>query len=365
MHYTMSYAYDFHAAQAVHRPAKNAKTAVDDLKPPKRKAAPHRGALDPEDLTRRLQAVIAERNGYDKQRKLRIVPSSSKTLPSQDKSADEKAQRRKALALDIKDKRKSRVGEQTENSLAARFRRRTLKAALDPATSDGPYIPQNAASQFANTTIGDSPPDKHHIHKLSRAALKYHMDGVNSDAHVASSTGPGVAPIELAKALRRAQTLRDKNYDRNQFQASSMPDSLDPLILSPQVSRRTHHAALSAEEKQLRASRRRSTGSFLGNNDPSARNAVVLPPLNTTDLATVVEAHRVDWTQSDEVRNPTPPRPKSASPTESPKGESKWKLRGRLNSFHKSKEDKSPSPPPEFAEMPKSPMASFFARLKR
>ncbi|KAJ6784172.1 hypothetical protein PWT90_09263 [Aphanocladium album] len=364
----MNYAYDFHAAQMVHRPAKK---AVDDLKPPKRKAAPHRSALDAEDLTRRLQFVIAERKAYDeKKRKSRVVSLSSKPFRPKETS-EEKSLRRKTTALDSKDKRKSRVGEPTESSLAVRFRRRASKAALDGQqtpdriTSPGPYVPQNAASQFADTTIGDSPPDKHQIHKLSRAAVKYHMDGVNGDSQVVSSTFNGVAPIELARALRRAQSLREKNYDRNQFQAaSSMPDNLDPVILPPHLKRRSIHAAQNSEEKQSRASRRKSTGSFLGS-DPSPKCSVFLPPLNTTDLAALAEAHRVDWTQSDEVRATTPPRPKSASPAHSTKGESKWKLRGRLNSFHKNKDEKSPSPPADFVEMPKSPIASLFARFKR
>lgn len=394
MHYNMNYAYDFKATQLVHRPAKN-KTA--DPRPPKPKPAPPRRGLDPDELTRRLQFVIAERKAHDDRRyRPRVVPSPRKPFRTQETS-EAKSLRRRTAALDTssssKDKSRSKGSDHPHhaenNSLAARFRRRASKAALDeqlstdPAASEGPYVPRVAASQFADTTIGDSPPDKAQIHRLSRAALKYHMDGVNGDAQVVSTAAPGAAPIEQARALRRAQTLREKNYDRNQFQAAastSMPDHWDPAMqAAPLLGRRrsilTAHAA---EEKQLRASRRRSTGSVLSA-DPALRYAVLLPPpMNPTDLATVAEAHhRVDWTQSDEVAaaaavsSSSPPRrPKSASPAHSTKGESKWKLRGRLNSFHRNKEEKSPSPPqPPAADdveaAPKSPIASLFARFRR
>ncbi|OAR05179.1 hypothetical protein LLEC1_07390, partial [Akanthomyces lecanii] len=259
----MNYAHNFQATHLVHRPAK---TSIANLKPPKPKAASHARGLDADELTRRLQFVIAERKAHDdKKRRPLVVTPSSRPFRTQETSSEVKA------AL--------------EEQLSA-----------DPAASDGPYVPRVAATQFADTTIGDSPPDKSHIHKLSRAALKYHMDGVNGDLHVASTAVPGAAPIEQAKALRRAQTLRERNYDRNQFQASSMPENLDPAILSR---RRSIFAAHTSEEKRLRDSRRKSTGSVLGT-DASPPDPIFLPPINSTDLAAIAEAHRVDWTQSDE-----------------------------------------------------------------
>ncbi|ATY65067.1 hypothetical protein A9K55_003981 [Cordyceps militaris] len=365
----MNYAYDFQSTKLVHRSGKG-NTA--DLKPPKPKAAPHRCGLDPEDLTRRLQFVIAERTAFDAKRQSRVVSSSSSKPFRTQETSEAKSLRRRTVALDsLKDKRKSKVVDhhQSESGLAARFRRRLSKTALDeqlsadPAPSEGPYVPQVAASQFADTTLGDSPPDKSHIHKLSRAALKYHMDGINGDFQVASTAGPGTAPIAQAKALRRAQTLREKNYDRNQFQAS-MSDNLEPVLTSPLVKRRSIYTAHNPEEKQLRASRRKSTGSFKGT-DPSPRHSTFLPPLNPANLAAVAEDHRVDWTQSDEVATTSPPRPKSTSPAQSTKGESKWKFRGQLNSLHRSKEEKAPSPPADAVEMPKPPMTSIFARFRR
>lgn len=371
--YTVNYAYEFQDEKLVHRPAK----PKMDWKPPKPKAALHRRALDPEDLTRRLQIVVAERQAHDdKKRKSRVIAASSKAFRSS-KTDEEKAQRRRTIAIDAKEKRKSRVLDpHADNSLTGRLRQRASRAAMedqlpaDPAATDGPYVPQVAASQFTSTTLGESPPDKSNIHRLSRAALKYHMDGLNANPHVAATAGSDIAPVEQAVALRRAQTLRERNYDRNQFQASaipsSMPENLDPVILSPALRRRSIYAAQSSEDRQQRASRRKSTGSTLGAD--SSRYSIFLPPLNSTDLATVADAHRVDWTQSDErtSRPKTPPRrPKSASPAHSTKGESKWSFRGRLNSFHKSKGEKSPSPPVEHEEMPKSPMASLFARFKR
>ncbi|PQK17024.1 hypothetical protein BB8028_0007g02230 [Beauveria bassiana] len=365
MHYNMSYAYNLQATQ----PDRSAHANAAGLKPPRPKAAAHRRALDPEDLTRRLQFVIAERKAHDdKRRKSRMVQSSAKTFRTQETS-EAKSLHRRTLTLDSSKERRRTKGadHHSENSLAARFRRRASKTALDEqlslnlASSDGPYVPRVAASQFANTTLGESPPDKSQIHRLSRAALKYHMDGINGDYQVASTAVPGAAPIEQAKALRRAQTLREKNYDRNQFQTFSMPENLEPVITSPLNRRRSIFTAHHPEEKQLRASRRKSIGSFVGT-DTSPRCSVFLPPMNATDLATVAEAHRVDWTQSDEVAANSPPRPKSTSPTQS---ESKWSFRGRLNSLHRTKEEKSPSPPIDAVEVPKSPIAAFFARFRR
>lgn len=381
MHYTMNYAYDFKATQLVHRPARSSNANV---KPPKPKTAPQRRALDPEDLTRRLQIVIAERNATDERRR------RSRTVATATSSKSSRPPERKPTTVaSLSDKHnKSKAPEQqrTENSLAARFRRRSSKCATadeqgSAATTDNmapsgpPYVPQVAAAQFARTTLGESPPppDKsHHIHKLSRSALKYHLGGVNADAQVAATAAAGIAPIEQARALRRAQSQREKNYDRNQFQspaASSMPNELDAAAAAataPELGKR-YTAEQSEEERHLRASRRRSTGSFLSH-DPSS----IPPPLQGADLAAIIEAHRVDWSQSDEVpdrccaASSPPHRPKSASPPQSPKGESKWKFRGRLNSLHRHKEEKSPSPPTtDSAELPKSPMASLFARFKR
>lgn len=364
MHYTMNYAYDFQAAQLVHRPAKK----TIDLKPPKPKTASRRRGLDPDDLTRRLQFVIAERNAHDeKKRKTKAAAAASKSLHTA-QSGDERNQHHKASAADVsKDKRK-----QKGDSSIPRLRRRASKPNLDEhsligqAITDGHYVPQVAAAQFTLTTLGESPPDKSNIHKLSRAALKYHMEGVNANPRVASTAGPKAAPIEQANALRRAQTLREKNYDRNQFHGPSVPENDDPAILSPLVKRRSLYGGQTLEERKLRASRRKSTGSFLSD-DPTARHMVFSPPLKITDLAAVAEAHRVDWTQSDELasRPPTPGRPKSASPSQTSKVESKWKFRGRLNSSSKPADEKSPSQAADHEEMPKSPIAAIFARFKR
>jgi hypothetical protein len=113
------------------------------------------------------------------------------------------------------------------------------------------------------------------------------------------------------------------------------------------------------EHQQQGAARRMSTGDLL------AENQLSYPAngLTQEDLE-----HRVDWTQSDE---PQPQhRPRITPLLRKP--DSRWTLRGRLGSFTKQgKEEKALLHPDKAgfsamtADMPKSPVAGFFARFKR
>lgn len=78
----------------------------------------------------------------------------------------------------------------------------------------GPYVPQEAALQFARTAtpmqtkVGS---DRNKIHELSHEALRIHTEGPSLD------TGNTLAG---ARALRKVQSEREKLRARNQFQSS-------------------------------------------------------------------------------------------------------------------------------------------------
>ena len=271
--------------------------------------------FDPDELTRRLYIVLAEQKAHAEQkRRFKAETARSGTLARPPANAQEKSRRRVTLMEDAPRRKDSHAAGHGSGERPKRSSSRKTKEADVPAPHtevfgpDGHYIPQVAAAQFARTTLGDaaSEQDKSLVHKLSRKAMKYHMQGSNVAREVTDAP-----PCEQAKALRRAQSTRERNYERNQFQH---PGSLHPL---------DEAAAFDGpvvDEKQLKASRRKSTGSFLGRSDP-VRHSSELPPIMSVlekeegyDHCEVVgdpDEHRVDWSQRDEANR----QPTSESPT--------------------------------------------------
>ena len=92
------------------------------------------------------------------------------------------------------------------------------------------HVPQVAAQQFARTaTANASLGDMSNVHPLSRQALKFHIEGSAAERmELDSSKTPG----EQKRALRRAQSTREKLQERNQFQSDAPPAAVATAIPS-------------------------------------------------------------------------------------------------------------------------------------
>ncbi|CEJ94104.1 hypothetical protein VHEMI09655 [[Torrubiella] hemipterigena] len=330
-------------------------------------------SFDPNELTKRLNKVLAEQKaGTDKKRRVKSSTtekvSHGASSNSHAKKADvsvglQKHKESKAPVLKHSKTKLRALHHETRESDKDRLRRKEARKASKPRDSwsnedsdvfgeDGHYIPQVAASQFANTTIGDSPPEKNLVHKLSKVAMKFHMQGPGTSKEAPASSANS-NPASQAAAIRRAQSTRERNYTRNQFQhpssllAGEGANASSPLTASPA------HFTIADIDKQLKEDRRKSTGSMLGKSEGriptvSFRSDFGFDKQATVDhaeLAATTESHRVDWTQSDE--SAFEHRRTSLSLR---KPESRWSIRGRLGSFTKNaKDDKAPAlaiPPP-------------------
>ncbi|KAJ6439622.1 glutamate synthase [Purpureocillium lavendulum] len=344
----------------------------------------HPQPLDADDLSRRLRIVLAEQKAHsDRKKKARAEAErrARHTAPSagavKEKSPNVSAQTsRTAEKYDGDKLHKSKLHLTASKTSSTSSQK-------DDHESHGPghpYVPQVAAAQFARTTTVETLTEKHIVHKLSKKAMKFHLEGPNASREMGSVTAEA-APFEQAQAVRRAHHARERQYERNQFQhapimeTATEADEVPPLLSQ----RRTFETHFKPEKDRAeKEARRRSTGSFLGKAEPALG-----PPCEVTSLLEHIEARqsddvvggplehqRVDWTQSDEARSrPIPVTSPPQPPPTLRKPDSKWTLRGRLGSFTKhSKDDKPPSSPDEKVgplESPKSPVAGFFARFKR
>lgn len=320
-------------------------------------------SFDPNELTKRLNKVLADQKvGADKKRRVKSL-SEKHSHNSVSKKPDgsiglQKHKESKAPILKHSKAKLRTLHLEARDSDKDRLRKKEARKSKstdswsnedsDVFGEDGQYIPQVAASQFANTTIGTSPPEKNLVHKLSKVAMKFHMQGPGTTSKEASS-GPSSNPASQAAAIRRAQSTRERQYTRNQFQhpssllAGDIADGPRPLA----------NLTIADVDKQLKEDRRKSTGSMLGKPEGrihtvNVRNDFGFDKQATVDhaeLATTTESHRVDWTQSDE--SAFEHRRTSLSLR---KPDSRWTIRGRLGSFTKNaKDDKTPAlpiPPP-------------------
>ncbi|KAK6825659.1 hypothetical protein PG987_013153 [Apiospora arundinis] len=152
------------------------------------------------------------------------------------------------------------------------------------------HVPQVAAQQFARTaTAKASLGDMSSVHPLSRQALKFHIEGSAAErTELEASKTPG----EQKRALRRAQSTREKLQERNQFQNDlPRPPSRPP---SP----RGTSATPSPPTASPHGRRRRSFNfaDLMPGCRPVDADGVPLVLRNNAAIAD----RQVDWTQKDE-----------------------------------------------------------------
>ncbi|KAK5998011.1 hypothetical protein PT974_00380 [Cladobotryum mycophilum] len=344
------------------------------LKKPKPSSS-HPRPFDPEELTRRLYVVQAEQKAFaERKRRARAAVEAERESRQ---AAHARAQRAQQHHLP-----RGRPPEPAEKPRREPPSKPSPGASEDESPTSYRHVPQVAASQFARTTTVESPTDKHLVHKLSRQALKFHMESPNTMA----ATSAGTSPFEQTKALKRAQSFRERQYERNQFQHTqtlAATAEVDENLLSRSLPRNTfqdYFKPKGLEQDEGRNVRRKSTGDMLNKIAAALEPPVDLmpghspidtqPTLDHCEVVVNPDEHRVDWTQSDEIVNQ--PKP-AATHHHLRKAESKWALKTRLGSFSKHKGDKLASPIEEkekesspVVESPKSPTKlGFFARFRR
>ncbi|KAL8335560.1 hypothetical protein RB598_009649 [Gaeumannomyces tritici] len=304
--------------------------------------------VDPAELSRRLHLVLADQKAYAERKKHAAKATAAAAAAAKGKSSSTSppsAPSARGLVI-----RKSM-------SILDKAKRKTSRAALrgDPARPDeaaggGPYVPREAAAQFALTTTainmsGGGGGGGGLTHKLSRNALKFHLEADHVD--------PNAPPAEQTKALRRAQSRREQLHERNQFQrtrileeAAEAEEERDQAAQQIRSHRHTFTGALGGgpdhhhqHNQQAQKNRRSSTGDFLECREKDSgdgRHVLPMPPASpggredspppkyypSQDAA----EHRVDWTQSDETK----PIQRARTVPLLKRPSSIWTLRGRF-----------------------------------
>ncbi|ROT40268.1 hypothetical protein SODALDRAFT_92445 [Sodiomyces alkalinus F11] len=303
--------------------------------------------VDPEDLSRRLRLVLAEQNARAEQKKrTRAGAGRRASVPSLTETSTSGSRRDEKAASGERHNRHSHSNKFDQNA----------------ETQDGKpphYVPQVAALQFATTTTADNMTSPRTVHRLSQKALKFHLGGPNA---AASSADQKTAPADQHTALRKAQSQRGKVYKRNQFQNDRILEAAAAADEERENRRRERpkqgwEAHLPAGRRSEDAVKRLSTG------DPGeGRHSHETADSDFVPLHEI-NAHRVDWTQSDETGQ-------GKLKSKLRKSDSLWTLRGRLGSLTKhGREDKTTTQTrDDNSGLPeasiKSPKIGFFARLR-
>ncbi|KAI1084402.1 hypothetical protein F5B20DRAFT_576541 [Whalleya microplaca] len=330
--------------------------------------------FDADDLRRRLHVVIAEQEEKELQeRKRRARLEALERVPQEkhDSATDEHAiEESDTTSLKLtrpvadgtsfaarmaKDNRATAdsplrantnrsSGRSKPKSLQDKLRRKSsrgVEPTAEHAEKPTPYhhVPQEAAAQFARTATAISVGDRSLVHSLSQAALSYHMEGSRPSDR--AELEASMTPAQQQRALRRAQSYREKLHERNQFQQAHVPQAEERSSSEESLQ---HNAAASSRGKASGCGRSERQNSF-GNILEDEVLAVVHPPPAIHDLpadqisseetlvvdpATANE-HRVDWTQSDEVYE----KPKRTKSPLLRKADSIWTLKARLGNFTK------------------------------
>ncbi|KAH8178158.1 hypothetical protein LIA77_03240 [Sarocladium implicatum] len=346
--------------------------------------------FDPDDLCRRLQIVLAEERAYTERKRRSRANIDRATTDTQPAKA-EKSRRGREVPIEIS--AYQATAEKSAQITAAR--RSVLSTSAEKRRSRGPasesnlpqppdkdelpsyhHVPRVAATQFTRTTAHEPVSDGSLVHKLSRKAMKFHME--NPSAQV-DPRGGNIRPDEQARALQRVQGEREKVYGRNQFQHPAaileVTGDLDEKQTRDVAYRQTfdtlhrgNQGAADGVDEAYNPRLSSSSARGLQRGGAGPRDSHDFPnalyPVLTQDSAEYgdipirIDDHRVDWTQSDE---------KSNSRNVLRKADPKWKLRNRL-SFHRgSKTEKDMLNGSDRAASPalRSHRSSFFDRFRR
>ncbi|KAK4101540.1 hypothetical protein N658DRAFT_524004 [Parathielavia hyrcaniae] len=198
-------------------------------KPHKGPARLAEGQFDPDELARRLYLVLAEQKAHaQRKQRARGEPSTRKHGPGRSSGT-----RHRDSARPGEEARQPKPGEPPAADPVTDLRRSESAKRETPHPAPAPdaaaakpeayhHVPQEAAKQFARTTtIENMRSNIDHVHKLSKRALMFHIEGPSKTVRAAGPAGapkPALSPAELTRALQQNQAQRAQHLDRNQFQ---------------------------------------------------------------------------------------------------------------------------------------------------
>ncbi|CAG9938930.1 unnamed protein product [Clonostachys rosea f. rosea IK726] len=329
--------------------------------------------FDPEELSRKLTIIQAEQRVLAEQTRIARIETEHKATTQRSKERRvEKKHYDLAHEFPQPDKKKSlpaHVGvKSTPDQCQDESALDNTGVGLDascmnhaPGVRNGDdgcsptyrHIPQVAALQFARTTTIDPPGEKGLVHRLSKMALKYHMDGVNADTGFQDESHT-IAPYEAAKTLKKAQRKREKQYQRNQFQH---PSTLLPTVgINDNVIHPVQPTLFETDSspKSLDSDDEEGAAGMTMEKVASAPHAEKHESPHHEGLTEAeIAEHRVDWTQSDEIKLR--------------KSESRWRLKRHLGG-HKHRDYPAILPEekePTMEDVTKSRIAALLPRLRR
>ncbi|CAI6098515.1 unnamed protein product [Clonostachys chloroleuca] len=328
--------------------------------------------FDPEELSRKLTIIQAEQRVLAEQTRIARIGTEHQATAqrSQERRVEKKLydlahefpQSDKKISLPahfgVKSVPDQCQDEPTQDNTGAGFDTSCtnhvpgVRNGDDGCPSTYRHIPRVAALQFARTTTIDPPGEKGLVHRLSKMALKYHMDGVNADTGFQDESNT-IAPYEAAKTLKKAQRKREKQYQRNQFQH---PSTLLPTVgindnVIPPVQQTLFET--NSSPKSLESDDEGAAGMTMEKVASAPHAEKHENPHHEGLTEAEIAEHRVDWTQSDEVKLR--------------KSESRWRLKRHLGG-HKHRDYPAVLPEekePIVEDVAKSRIAALFPRLRR
>ncbi|KAI1368979.1 hypothetical protein F5Y08DRAFT_208761 [Xylaria arbuscula] len=323
--------------------------------------------FDPEDLRRRLYVVIAEREAQGEKRTRQHVDSMPAKWAQVERERDMQHLYIEHLAatttttwmpeVTAPPRRpsttvpKSRLQQSIQDKIHKRNSMIAAPSELpNPDTTECAkyrHIPDQAAAQFSRTTTQGGMQDEKSagaVHSLSRAALRLYVEGTSSADR--SAIDSSITPGKQRKIMQRAQSQRDKQHGRNQFQESRLQDegarrrSSKAGLEKTRTTEEERKGSISAlADLHLHAyPSQGETGADNGGGNNN-NNGVHSSEETLVDTATANE-HRVDWTQSDEML----PHERSGAVKFLRKTTSILTLKGKLGHLRRNSNGDSTSP---------------------
>lgn len=324
--------------------------------------------VDADDLRRRLYSVISQREIAKEKKRIarvaeaaRIAEDAAKRLAPSGTYEPETTQY-EAMITDLSEPRSNGAREPTTESVPKRFSPSMVNTTQHqiplPGTNE-PYVPREAAAQFARTATAHGLRDMSRIHNLSLGALRTHTESLPVIA--AKTAGQGLA-------LRKVQSERERLRERNQFQTTRALEDTAVIDVARNLKQRhsvpnndsyhdwtTSHRRYSA--RKLLQSDERETIRAVKPDDTIPEGEVVAAgrPINPSDY------NRADWTQSDELQD-------TRRGTKSPlvkKTDSLWGLRDRFGKTAQDKDTTLDLTERVDAIVPKPMKKGFWTKIKR
>lgn len=297
--------------------------------------------FDADDLRRRLYVVLAEQESSRQQKRYARMEevaararaernnnnnNNSAAAKGREEEGEEGEGEGEGESELVEVKRASVASHDAAGDENANFNKTSSWRTDLNTTTTAPYrhVPQVAASQFVRTTTAEAV-DRRRLHALSYSALSAHADGgaqVNNNNNNNNSAAGHQKQLQTKRSLRRVQSQRDNSnvyYERSQNSrfvegcyynnttgtgvennnnnSNSRQNRHSMMVYGkPSYTDLSSAAAANANGMNIRRSRS-ALEDYPTEEDDSGVDFFV------PDLATVNEHHRVDWTQSDEVRH--------------------------------------------------------------